>query len=54
MVHQDALKTHVVPKKTRDPYAQSDKVFAYNDDEGIDLKAANYISSVLERFKLEQ
>lgn len=55
VVHQEYIITlpkpkisFVIPEKGRDSFES-----AYGD-EAVDLKAANYISSVQERFKLEQ
>ncbi|KAI6700858.1 hypothetical protein NL676_015182 [Syzygium grande] len=61
VVHQDVISqpkaqkvSFMVPDKGRDSLGQFDKLFGMPGDESVDLKAANYISSVQERFKLER
>lgn len=60
IVNQDHLPKHVTTTTVGgDSYnaAAADRIDALYGgvqvDEGVDLKAANYISSVLERFRLE-
>ncbi|XP_030450626.2 uncharacterized protein LOC115672813 [Syzygium oleosum] len=61
VVHQDVISqqkvqkvSFIVPDKGRNSLGQFDKMFGMPGDESVDLKAANYISSVQERFKLER
>ncbi|KDP46265.1 hypothetical protein JCGZ_10105 [Jatropha curcas] len=64
VVHQDYIITppkqkvsFIVPTadSNRDKYlSQFDKLYGVAGDEGVDIKAATYISSVQERFKLER
>lgn len=42
------------PDGNRERLAQFDKVYGLPGDESVDIKAASYISSVQERFKLER
>ncbi|XVE84174.1 hypothetical protein DITRI_Ditri16bG0148700 [Diplodiscus trichospermus] len=60
-VHQDYLISQpkqvsfLVPAdKNRENLSQIDNFFGVAGDESVDLKAATYISSVQERFKLER
>ncbi|EXC33380.1 hypothetical protein L484_010790 [Morus notabilis] len=57
VVHQDYVKpkvSFVLPDNTRDLPVQFDNLYGISVDEGVDTKAATYISSVQERFKLER
>lgn len=63
MVHQDyvvgqpnqKVSSYVLPPdNTRDLISQYDNIYGVAADEGVDMKAAIYISSVQERFKLER
>ncbi|KAJ9135510.1 hypothetical protein P3X46_032688 [Hevea brasiliensis] len=42
------------PDSNRDKLTPFDKVYGVPGDESVDIKAASYISSVQERFKLER
>lgn len=58
MVHQEYAPnpkvSFIVAGENSATFSQLDRVFSYPSDEAVDLKASNYISSVKERFKLEQ
>lgn len=54
MISQPKQISYIVPgDKNRENLSQIDNFFGVADDESVDTKAATYISSVQERFKLE-
>ncbi|KAG8489714.1 hypothetical protein CXB51_017709 [Gossypium anomalum] len=55
MISQPKKISFVVPAdKNRENLSQIDNFFGVVGDESVDIKAATYISSVRERFKLEK
>ncbi|KAB2084757.1 hypothetical protein ERO13_A05G337200v2 [Gossypium hirsutum] len=54
MISQPKQISYIVPgDKNRENLSQIDNFFGVTGDESVDIKAATYISSVQERFKLE-
>ncbi|EOY02838.1 hypothetical protein QQP08_014138 [Theobroma cacao] len=55
MVSQPKQVSFILPAdKNRENLSQIDNFFGVAGDESVDIKAASYISSVQERFKLER
>ncbi|PON95398.1 hypothetical protein TorRG33x02_089200 [Trema orientale] len=61
LVHQDYVIAQpkpkisfILPPESRDSVVQLDNLYGVAVDESVDSKAASYISSVQERFKLER